>query len=133
MRKSLLILCICFLFLMIGCSKAEKNVPSERLETYIDLWNNKSFSEMYEMLSDETTEKYSTEDFVDRYIKIYEDLKISDLEVTYSELSSEELETAIEEKNATFPINVQMDSIAGKIEFSNEMTEAFDLWYQRRE
>src|SRR5690625_2554126 len=76
---------------------------------------------MYNMLTDETTEQYSSEDFVERYIKIYEDLEITDLEVTFSEISAEELENSIEEKSAVFPINVKMDSIAGEIEFQSEI------------
>src|SRR5690625_30799 len=121
MRMSLSIISIFFLFFIVGCSNEENNYPTERLHSYIEHWNDKNFSEMYNMLTEETIEQYNTEDFVDRYMKIYEDLEITDLQVTFSEISEDELEKSIEEKSATFPINVQMDSLAGKIEFSNEI------------
>src|SRR5690625_3793283 len=121
MRKSFFIMSVFFLLFIVGCSKEEKNFPTERLDSYIQHWNEENFSEMYNMLTDETTEQYSSEDFVERYIKIYEDLEITDLEVTFSEISAEELENSIEEKSAVFPINVKMDSIAGEIEFQSEI------------
>lgn len=121
MRRSLLIFSLFFLLVIVGCSKEEENFPTDRLNTYMKLWEDENFSDMYDMLTDETIEKYSIEDFVDRYVKIYEDLEITDLEATYTELTAEELEHSLEEKAATFPIQVKMNSVAGIIKFSSNI------------
>src|SRR5699024_1793253 len=57
-----------------------------------------------------------------RYHKIYEDLNISDLEVSYNQLSEEQLDTAMEKGIATIPFSVTMESIAGPINFEYEVT-----------
>lgn len=119
MKKYVFVVCLILFILLTGCSKDE--LPTERLETYLDLWGENNFSAMYDMLSNEAEETYSTEDFVDRYEKVYDDLEIENLQLSYDELSDEQEKEAIEKGIADFTLHVEMESMAGPIEFSEDV------------
>lgn len=123
MRKKILLFLTfsLFIFFTIACSE-EKITPNERFGTYIEHWQENEFEKMYQMLADETLDTYPSEDFVDRYQKVYEDLEITDLKVNFESLSKEELEIAFEEGEATIPFSVEMESLAGPITFDYEVT-----------
>src|SRR5690625_1344773 len=108
------------LFALSACSN-EQHHPHERVEQYVSLWHDSNFTDMYDMLTEDTKENFPTEDFIDRYEKIYEDLVIEDLTISYQELSDEQLEQAMENGEVSFPLHVSMNSIAGPIEFSQEL------------
>lgn len=117
MQRLTLFLIFCGLLLLVSCSSEEKANPNDILQRYIDFWEQSEFTAMYEMLSDETKSEYSTEDFIERYEKVYKDLQIENVSIT---TSSEEYDS--EETTATFPVEVSMDSIAGPIQFTYELT-----------
>ncbi|AVQ99893.1 penicillin-binding protein [Oceanobacillus iheyensis] len=121
MKKITIALAAIIMVVLAGCSDDEVT-PNERFDTYVKHWNEQEFSDAYGMLSSESTETYPTEEYVDRYNKIYEDLAISDLSISFSKLDEEELETAMEEGTATIPFEVAMESMAGPIEFDYEAT-----------
>ncbi|PAV30999.1 penicillin-binding protein [Virgibacillus profundi] len=121
MKKITLFLSIIFIVFLTACSEDEVT-PNERFDTYVKQWNNEEFAEMYGMLTAKSTETYPTEEFVDRYAKIYEDLDISDLKVTFEKLNEDELEIAMEEGTATLPFKVEMESLAGPIAFDYDAT-----------
>lgn len=108
--------------ILASCSKNKLADPTDEIDTYINHWQSFEFTEMYEMLNEETKETYRTEDFVERYEKIYQDLQISNLEIKYEPLSEDELTLANEEKQIDVPIDVSMDSIAGEISFSTNLS-----------
>lgn len=122
MKRSILIAFILLITFMTACSKDEEVTPNERFDEYVKLWHDEEFTNMYDMLSAESREEYPPEQFIDRYNKIYEDLNISNLSISYNELSEEALDTAFEEGSATLPFTVAMESIAGPIEFTYEAT-----------
>lgn len=99
----------------------EKQNPNDQLEKYVDLWNESDYSDMYEMLTDDVRETYKTEDFVDRYEKIYQDLEIEDLKLTYKELTKDEVKKAVDEGVANYSLHVEMNSMAGPIEFKRNI------------
>ncbi|SFA87893.1 penicillin-binding protein [Lentibacillus halodurans] len=121
MKKIALIFSLLSLFLITACSNDEPT-PQDRFDQYISHWNNQEFSEMYNMITDESVKTYPTEKFVDRYQNIYEDLNISNLQVTYEELSEDQIQTAMDNGTAQFPFTVEMESIAGPITFDYEAT-----------
>ncbi|RIU94479.1 penicillin-binding transpeptidase domain-containing protein [Oceanobacillus picturae] len=121
MKKITIALAAIIMVVLAGCSDDEVT-PNERFDTYVKHWNEQEFSDAYGMLSSESTETYPTEEYVDRYNKIYEDLAISDLSISFSKLEEEELETAMEEGTTTIPFKVAMESMAGPIEFDYEAT-----------
>lgn len=120
MRKYIAFILFLLLF-MTACSKDQVN-PHDHFDSYINHWHDYAFEEMYAMLTKDASETYSTEDFVDRYEKIYEDLSINDLEISYDKLSDEALSLALEEGKATISIHAKMTSIAGEIEFDYDAT-----------
>ncbi|MGY0693511.1 penicillin-binding transpeptidase domain-containing protein [Virgibacillus sp. FSP13] len=121
MKKIVTLLSILLFLILAACSDDEAT-PQDRFDTYVKHWNDQKFSEMYDMISNKSAEKYPTEKFVDRYKKIYQDLGISDLKVSYKKLSEKKLESAMDKGKATFPITVKMQSIAGPISFDYKAT-----------
>lgn len=123
MKKRILLLGMLslFLFITVACSE-DKITPNDRFDSYIENWHKYDFEKMYQMLADEALDTYPTEDFIDRYKKIYEDLEITDLTINFEELNEDKLESAFEEGEATIPFSVEMESIAGPITFDYEAT-----------
>jgi len=122
MRKGILIVFITIIMIITACSKEDEVTPHDRLDLYVELWSNQEFTKMYDLISTDAKNEYPPDQFIDRYQKIYEDLIVSDLQISYNKLSDEELETAMEEGSATLPLTVSMDSIAGPIDFEYEVT-----------
>src|SRR5699024_5386347 len=105
---------------MFACSK-NNITPEERLKEYTTFWTEQQFDSMYSMLTDEAKTEYPTEEFVDRYQKIYEDINVSDLSISFPELTKEELKEASENKSIDIPLTVEFNSIAGEINFSYDI------------
>lgn len=122
MKRFIAIIFISILFLITTACSENRISPNEIFDTYVDHWNKENFDKMYAILSSESAEKYPTVDFVDRYQKVYDDLSISDLQVTYEELSKDEVKKAFDKGSATIPFKVNMESIAGPIDFSYDAT-----------
>lgn len=120
MKKIIFIVGALLILFVSGCGKGKFD-PTESLDTYLEHWKKNEFAEMYKMLDDVTTDTYSTEDFVDRYEKVYKDLDISNVHINYSPLTDETLEQIQEEKAVTVPLEIEMDSIAGAIQFTSEI------------
>src|SRR5699024_7207073 len=134
MRKQMM-----FLFTMLiailslaACSSDTPEHPTTKVESYLALWQEHDFTEMYELLTEETKATFSEEDFIDRYEKIYQDLSIEDVVITYDEKDDVALELAIDEGVVDYPINVSMNSVAGPIEFSNDLSLQF-MEYEEEE
>lgn len=105
---------------LVACSKKDVS-PEPTLDTYVSEWNKGEFNKMYNSLSTETTEKFEKKDFVERYEKIYKDLGIENLKVTANALSEDEIKEASNSDKATYSLTVKMDSIAGPIEFNQNI------------
>lgn len=111
------------LLLVAGCQP--EPTPEDRLQAYIAHWNNGEFSEMYtDFLNKGTKETYASEDFVERQQKFYDDLAIKNVKVSYTK-PSENAKWDIENP-ADFPVQVQMDTVAGPVAFEKNMTLLFE-------
>ncbi|CQR46385.1 Beta-lactam-inducible penicillin-binding protein [Paraliobacillus sp. PM-2] len=104
---------LCLLIGLVACSN-EEETAEDRIQDYVDYWTEKNFSEMYKMIGDK--EAYPKEVFVDRYQKIYNDLEVTDISITYRVP-----ETTEEEEPNSFPLEVSMNTIAGEVNFEAEM------------
>lgn len=124
MRMMRIFILLCMIALLAACSENEQVTPNERFKEFVTYWEDQQFEQMYDMFSKETKEKITTEDSVDRYKKIYQDLNIENVEVSFTELTEEELDTLKDEEEtaATIPFTMEMDSIAGPISFEYEAT-----------
>ncbi|WP_327078707.1 penicillin-binding transpeptidase domain-containing protein [Planococcus sp. CAU13] len=114
------------LLFLSGCQEA--TTPEDRLADYIALWNDLEFEEMYQQYVNEGTKSvFGTDEYVDRQLKLHEDLGIENLEVTFTG-AAEDTEWE-EEQPADFPVQVKMDTLAGPVEFEQTMT----LLYEEQE
>lgn len=122
-KKLTMILALAFLIFLAGCQQQAS--PEDRLKAYIEHWNNGEFSEMYSAyLNQGTKEAYAKTAFVERQQKLYEDLAVENVEVTYTEPAED---TEWDNENpADFSVQVKMDTLAGPVEFEKNMTLLFE-------
>ncbi|MDQ0269209.1 penicillin-binding transpeptidase domain-containing protein [Cytobacillus purgationiresistens] len=109
---------ILFLVVLSACNKEVK--PEDRFSQYIEHWNKQDFDKMYRLLSAEAKESISKEDYIARYEKVYKDLEITDLVLTYK--IDEENKIDKNEKIVDLPFSAKMNSAAGEIKFTHEAT-----------
>lgn len=120
-KKSYYLCIILFTLILFGCSKETEVGPNEAIDTYVRAWENEQFDDMYRFFTEATTKHYEKNRFVERYEKIFTDLQIKNLTITYDSLTKESIDEAIENEAVQVPIEVTMDSIAGAIEFSHTL------------
>ncbi|MED4018664.1 penicillin-binding transpeptidase domain-containing protein [Sutcliffiella cohnii] len=114
MKKNIIIALACLLFL-IGCQKEEEANPYNKLNDYIQLWGNSDYTSMYEnYLTTTSKERFTFEEFGERYEKLYADLQVDNLKITIQDenIVWEELE------ELSIPISIQFDTLAGNIDYS---------------
>lgn len=117
-RVFLFFVLLFFALLVAGCSK--EPTPEERFSQYVKLWNDQKFEEMYGFLSEEAKGNVTKEEFVKRYNKIYQDLEINKLKVSYKQ--PEEKQEHEDEQQANLPYSASMESAAGPIAFDHKAT-----------
>jgi len=115
MKKRIFFLFL-LLFIFSACGKTAN--PDDTLNDYINNWTENNFKAMYQQLSKETQNTYDTEDFIDRYEKIYNDLEIKDITIKADELSKKELKKAKKDEAVSIDLAISMDSLAGEINFT---------------
>jgi len=123
MKKKRLLLFLTFvsaLLILSSCSQDEAK-PEDRLKSYISLWDNKEFNKMYEMDSEKSKKQYPKKKMADRYDKLYKELGIKNLKITYKTPDEDKLKKEMKNDKATFPISVKMDSFAGPISFDTKV------------
>ncbi|RFU66817.1 penicillin-binding transpeptidase domain-containing protein [Bacillus sp. V59.32b] len=112
MKKLLLLFSI--LLVIAGCEK--EPAPEDRLTAYTKLWNEQKFDQMYDYLSTDAKETLSKKDFTERYEKIYKDIEVNNLKVTYKKPEDPENH----DETATLPFSVKMDTLAGAVSFDQQ-------------
>lgn len=93
-------------------ARGKKVSAKETLNKYFEAINNKDYETMYEMISKESKDIISKEDFIERNKKIYSSIDLENIKIT---VNSEEKENRIEKIN----YNVEMVMASGKINFEN--------------
>jgi len=116
MKRSLISIII-FLVAIIATGCSDEPKPEDRFDSFVKLWNEQKFDGMYEYLSTEAKEKITKEEFTERYKKIYKDLEIENLEVSFKK-PEEETDSKVEQ--VAYPFSVKMNTIAGQISFEHE-------------
>lgn len=89
--------------------------PEDTFTQYVANLKEKNYEAMYEMLSNNSKETISKEDFMTRNKNIYEGIEAENIEVTIKETKKEKEETII-------TYEIKMDTAAGNIKFENTMT-----------
>lgn len=119
MRKVLVIAVVVLMALLVACSNKEPT-PNERFSSYLNHWNDQDFDKMHQMLSKTSRKTFKKEVFVDRFKKIYKDIKVSDLKIDFKKLSKKSVKKAMDDGKAVLPFTVSMKTIAGPISFDYE-------------
>ncbi len=117
--KRFMIVLISLVAFLVACQEDEHVKPEDRLQEYVDHWMAEDFESMYQMVEEDVDK----EEF-DRYPKIYEDLEVTDLSVEYEvpEPAEDEEEINLEEiESMTFPLHVNMETLAGPVSFDTEI------------
>ena len=114
MKKIWILLFFCFTFILVGCNKGETS--EQAFETYIKLWNDKKFADMYDQLSKHAKESISKKEFTEKNEKIYEGIGVENLKIKREKVSKDKKESKV------ILFTVSMDTAGGEISFSHEAT-----------
>lgn len=95
------------IFILTSCS-SEK--PIDGFNIYKESWEDKDYKKMYSMLSKESKEYISEEDFIDRYTNIYNGIAADELNI--------DINKSQDDKD-TVKFTLNMDSLAGEISIDN--------------
>lgn len=115
MKRIFAIIMMTILFLTVaGCSKEPQ--PEDRFAAYIKLWNAKEFDEMYGYLTADAQKTITKKEFIERYQKIYKDLNITELQVSFKKPKEEKKEKM---EKVDYNFNAKMNSVAGEINFTH--------------
>lgn len=119
MKKGWGVLLGFFVLILAGCN--DDITPEERLQDYTALWEAGDYETMYqEFVSDETKELYDEAAFVERQTALDEALGIEERTVSFTP-SPEDTEWS-EEEPAEFPLSIQVETLAGPVEWEQSMT-----------
>ncbi|MEH7383238.1 penicillin-binding transpeptidase domain-containing protein [Bacillus sp. JJ1533] len=119
--KKILILVVSLLMssmILSGCEEDPK--PDDRFNAFISDWAKQDFGKVYEQFSTDTKETVNKDEFVERFTKIYSDIDVSSLNIDFK-TSEEEMEPN-DQGEVTFTYDLSMETIAGPIEFSEQVT-----------
>lgn len=86
----------------------------DALNEYIDLLNKKDYESMYEMISNESKEKYSKDDFILRNKNIYNGIEANNIKVEVNNISKKGDEEILN-------FDTTMDTLSGELKFSNSI------------
>lgn len=108
-KKALLITFAMAMLAFSGCTK-EKNA-NDTFELYKTSWQNKDYATMYSMLSNETKEYISKDDFINRYTNIYNGIEAEAIKINIDNKNE------IKETNTktSIPFSMAMTTTAGDI------------------
>jgi penicillin-binding protein len=117
--KKIFVIFLLLLTIVALSACSETPSASDRFSQYIKLWNDQKFSEMYDMLTTNTKETISKDEFVSRYKDIYDGISAKNLKVTFKEPSEEEQKK--EKEEVVYPFSLTMDTIAGEVSFEQDV------------
>lgn len=100
-------LLLSFILIMTGCSDLDK--AQKTFDSYAEKWVQADYKGMYEMLTKDSKETISEEDFITRYTNIFSAINANNLIV---EIDGEKSK---EDDGLVIPFKVTMNSIAGDI------------------
>lgn len=93
--------------------KNEKVSPEETWQKYISCINNRQYEEMYNMITEDSKQKITNEDFIARNKNIYEGIDMTDMQIEITNIEEEDKNISKISYKST------MNTEAGKIDFNN--------------
>ena len=82
MKKVLLILIILSLFIITAC---DNQTPSDFFSDYKEKWESKDYQGMYQMISSDSKDYISEEDFINRYKNIYDGIGAEEIDINLAQ------------------------------------------------
>ena len=107
---SIIIVIVIIIAIFIINNKKEK--PQDVLNTYISLLNEQNYEELYNLISKESQEKISKEDFITRNKNIYDGIDAYSIKIEIQEVEKTKSEVKVK-------YNQNMSTSAGEVQFSN--------------
>lgn len=89
-------------------------MPEELLQVYARYINEHEYEKMYELLNDESKVIVTAEEFISKNKKIYEGIEAKNLTINVTQV------VKVSRKQRVVNYETEMDSLSGKIAFSNE-------------
>ena len=125
MKKMILLGLLFSLLILSGCTEEDEPLsPEDPLELYVERWEQGNYEDMAELLGEESRNLIDQQewDFGERYEKVYSDLGISEIILSYEAVDFEEEEIDLEElEKITYDVQVRMPSIAGELDYRTEI------------
>lgn len=104
---AMIMVALCFVFIS-ACSSESK--MEETFDSFKEKFVNQDYEGVYELLSADSQERISKEDFVTRYANVYGGIGASNINIERGELDSE---------TDTFSFTLTMDTSAGEVSFDD--------------
>ena len=119
-KKVLIITIIAIIIIVAGVSgflylKNNQQKPEAVLTQYMSYINDENYSEMYNLLTEESKQKITEEDFITRNNNIYSGIEAANLEININEIKKSD------NKNSSITYKTSMDTLAGRLEFNNSV------------
>lgn len=116
-QKRIILLAIILIIFVIGIIlifTKKQDKPEDTLKQYFANLQQKNYEVMYDMLSKNSKNKYSKEDFITRNQNIYEGINVSNIIIEEKEINKQK-------EQVTINYHITMDTVGGKLEFDNQM------------
>ncbi|WP_018922850.1 penicillin-binding transpeptidase domain-containing protein [Salsuginibacillus kocurii] len=112
------------LFILLTACTAETDNPELTIERYTDSWEAHNYEEMYATLVDPANHGAGDrETFVERAETIAAETGLEDIDVNVESRDFEEEEIDLEElEEITYPVEVEMETVAGELAYETEVT-----------
>ncbi|MBP3708648.1 MAG: penicillin-binding transpeptidase domain-containing protein [Clostridia bacterium] len=92
-----------------------KEKPETVFTQYMSYINDENYSEMYNLLTEESKKTISKEDFIKRNSNIYKGIEASNIKIELKEIKQ------LDNQNSNITYKTSMDTLAGKLEFDNSV------------
>lgn len=110
-----------------ACSKEESENPLDRLKAFNEQWEKEEWEELYDhYLTTNAKEIFGKEQILERTEKIYEDLSIENVQVSYEASEVEKMEEIDREEPIHVPVDVEADTLAGPLSFTVDVPLVYD-------
>ncbi|MGR3765877.1 penicillin-binding transpeptidase domain-containing protein [Rossellomorea sp. NS-SX7] len=121
MVKKIFLLCLFVTLSILAAGCQEKVQPDDRLNEFVDLWNNQKFEKMYTTyFASSAKDTLSKEEVVNRTQDIYKDLEVKDLKVSFKK--PQEDKEWDKDTEAEFPVTISMNTFAGEVSYEETIT-----------
>lgn len=100
-----------------GCNKEPS--PNDFLQDYVNDWEEQRFEKMYkEYLSTSTKKEVTREAFVNRYEKIYGDMEVENIKISFSPIEEKGVK---KQSSIEIPLDISFHTFAGEVKYEEKL------------